>query len=99
MAGVLLASLVLGGCVFPTSTTSCSSFSLSLASNTGGQPTPLAAAVTFRAHDPAAQGYPGTGWHETTRDGGSATLRSGSATLHTVQGSDGTWQVDSGSTC
>ena len=76
----------------------CQGFALSLASDTGGQPTPVAAADWFADHG-GVGGVPGSGWHEDGRDDAGVTLRSGGATLHAVQGPDGTWQIDSGTTC
>lgn len=83
----------------PVSTTSCSGFALSLASDRGGQATPLAAAQFFVAHRQRAFAMPGSGWNVSARDGNGVSIRSGSSTLHTVQGTDRTWQVDSGKTC
>jgi 2-keto-4-pentenoate hydratase len=61
----------------------CQGFSLSLASDHGGLPSPVAAAEWF------ADGHDGSG----------VILRSGNVTLHAVQGPDTTWQVDSGRRC
>jgi hypothetical protein len=74
-----------------------SGFSLSLASDTGGQPTPVAAALWFVAHGGVAS-LPGGEWTVTDRTGRTATVSSGSWTLTVARGSDGTWQVVSG-TC
>jgi hypothetical protein len=73
-------------------------FALSLASDTGGQPTPNAAATWFAAHGGIAS-LPAQGWRVVDQDKDGATLRSGASTLHVVQGSDQTWQVDSGTSC
>ena len=73
-------------------------FELSLASDTGGQATPVAAATWFAAHG-GVQALPETGWHAIDWNKDGVTLRAGSSSLHVVQGSDGTWQVDSGTHC
>ena len=73
-------------------------FELSLASDRGGQPSPVKAATWFAAHG-GVQGIPLGGWLVVGRNRDGTTLRSGSTTLHAVQGSDATWQVDAGSRC
>jgi hypothetical protein len=75
-----------------------SAFALSLVSDRGGQPAPVAAAAWFARHGGVA-GVPARGWREASRHGRGATVRSGPVTLHVVQGPDRTWQVDSGSRC
>jgi hypothetical protein len=75
-----------------------SAFALSLVSDRGGQPTPVAAAAWFARHGGVA-GVPAQGWRQASRHGRDATVRSGPVTLHAVQGPDRTWQVDSGSWC
>jgi len=75
-----------------------SAFALSLVSNRGGQPTPVAAAAWFARHTSVA-GVPDRGWREASHHSRGATVRSGPVTLHVVQGPDRTWQVDSGSWC
>jgi len=74
-------------------------FDLSLASDTGGRPTPLAAATWFAEHDGNAAPLPTDGWVVRHQGEGSATVTSGSWTLEVIQGSDATWQVVSGHTC
>lgn len=75
-------------------------FTLSLASSTGGQPTPQAAAQFFARHgDPAAFPVPLTGWVVVGHDAQAATVRSANVSLHVAEGPDHTWQVDSGSSC
>jgi hypothetical protein len=74
----------------------CGDFALSLASDTGGQSSPVAAAKWFAVHGGVA-GVPRSGWQETGRDGNGATVTTGGATLHAAQGPDGTWRIDSGS--
>jgi hypothetical protein len=76
----------------------CSGFALSLAFDHGGQPSPLAAAEEFAAHGGVGD-VPSSGWHEDGSDDEGVVVRSGTATLHVIQGSDGTWQVDSGRSC
>jgi hypothetical protein len=76
----------------------CSQFALSLVSDRGGQESPLAAARAF-VDSGAGGGLPGSGWTEGDRDANGMSLHSGSATLHAMHGPDGTWQIDSGSTC
>ncbi|MGZ4538817.1 MAG: hypothetical protein ACXVX8_03780 [Blastococcus sp.] len=76
----------------------CRAFSLSLASDHGGQPSPRAAAEWLSGHGGVGD-LPRSGWHEDGHDESGVTVRSGDVALHVVQGSDGTWQVDSGSWC
>ena len=78
--------------------TSGSAFALSLVSDRGGQPTPVAAAAWLARHGGVA-GVPARGWRQASRQGRDATVRSGPVTLHAVQGPGRTWQVDSGSWC
>lgn len=73
-------------------------FELSLASSTGGELTPVAAAMWFAAHG-GIPSVPQQGWQVVDRNRHGATLRAGVNQLHAVQGSDGTWQVNSGTTC
>jgi hypothetical protein len=75
-----------------------SAFALSLVSDRGGQPTPVAAAAWFARHGGVA-GVPARGWRQASRHGRDAAVRSGPVTVHAVQGPDRTWQVDSGSWC
>jgi hypothetical protein len=73
-------------------------FELSLVSDRGGQPTPVAAALWFSRHGDTT-GVPDEGWRLQSRDRDGATLASGQFTLHVIQGPDRTWQVDSGTGC
>ena len=73
-------------------------FELSLASDTGGQSTPVAAAIWFATHG-GVQDLPEQGWHVVDRNKDGVTLRAGARSLHVIQGSDRTWQVDSGTHC
>jgi hypothetical protein len=75
-----------------------SGFALSLVSDRGGQPTPAAAAAWFARHG-GLPGIPADGWWQVSRSGSGATVESGAVTLHVSQGSDRTWQVDSGYRC
>jgi hypothetical protein len=75
-----------------------SAFALSLVSDRGGQPTPVAAAAWFARHG-GVVGVPARGWREVGRHGRGATVQSGPLVLHVVQGPDRTWQVDSGNWC
>lgn len=75
-----------------------SGFALSLASDTGGQPSPVAAANWFATHGGVGP-LPRHGWHVVRRDAEGVRLRAGSSTVHVMQGRDGTWQVDSGTRC
>jgi hypothetical protein len=74
----------------------CGDFALSLASDTGGQSSPVDAAKWFAVHG-GVDGVPRSGWQESGRDATGATVTTGGATVHAVQGPDGTWQIDSGS--
>lgn len=76
----------------------CEGFALSLASDHGGQPSPIAAAEWLSEREGVA-GLPKSGWREDGQDESGSIVRSGNATVHVVRGSDGTWQVDSGSWC
>jgi hypothetical protein len=75
-----------------------SGFALSLTSDRGGRPTPAAAAAWFARHG-GLTGIPAQGWRQVSRSGSGATFKSGAVTLHVIQGSDRTWQVDSGTRC
>ena len=90
-----------GGSDATTSGATCeqqTAFSLSLASDTGGRPTPLEAAQWFVQHGGVA-GLPDGDWNVTELGKHQATVTSGATKLHVIKGSDGTWQVDSGVTC
>ncbi len=73
-------------------------FALSLVTDRGGQPNPVAAATRFAKHG-HIPGIPRSGWRLTGENLDGATVTSGRAVLHAIQGSDGTWQVDSGYSC
>ena len=73
----------------------CSGFALSLASDRGGQSSPIKAAVWFAQHG-SGQGIPKTGWKEVSTGKAEATVQSAGVQLHVIQGPDQTWQVDSG---
>jgi hypothetical protein len=73
----------------------CSGFALSLASDRGGQSSPINAAVWFAQHG-SVQGIPKFGWQEVRTGGAEATVQSEGVQLHVIEGPDQTWQVDSG---
>jgi hypothetical protein len=73
----------------------CSGFALSLASDRGGQSSPINAAVWFAQHG-SVQGVPRTGWKEVSTGNAEATVQSGGVQLHVLERPDHTWQVDSG---
>jgi hypothetical protein len=73
----------------------CSAFALSLASDRGGQSSPVKAAVWFAQHG-AVPGIPDTGWNEVSVGKAESTVQSGGVQLHVLEGPDQTWQVDSG---
>jgi hypothetical protein len=73
----------------------CSGFALSLASDRGGQSSPIKAAVWFAQHG-SVQGIPKTGWKEVSTGKAESTVQSGGVQLHVLEGPDQTWQVDSG---
>lgn len=73
----------------------CSAFALSLASDRGGPPSPIQAAVWFAEHG-SVQGIPKVGWKEVRIGKAEATVQSGGVQLHVLEGPDQTWQVDSG---
>ena len=89
-------ALVLTGCRLG-STSECAHVNLSLASDRGGEATPVAAAERFTGSGTGR--FPRSGWTVTDHDANGVRLTSGRASLHAVQGSDATWQVDSGTTC
>jgi hypothetical protein len=73
----------------------CSGFALSLASDRGGQSSPIEAAVWFAQHG-SVQGVPKAGWKEVSTGNGEATVQSEGVQLHVLEGPVQTWQVDSG---
>jgi hypothetical protein len=72
------------------------SFSLSLAKDTGGETSPIAAAEWFAAHGEVWSDIPTTGWSVSGSAGSSTSVESGSFALEVLHGPDGTWQVASG---
>ncbi len=81
------------------SPTPCShyrAFSLSLAKDTGGEVSPIAAAQWFATHGGVWSDIPTTGWSVIGSSQSSTSVQSGSFTLDVWQGPDGTWQVASG---
>ena len=77
-------------------TPTCDGFALALVSDRGGAPSPIEAVRDFLHGGGVSIPLPTSGW---TADPGGSTVRSGTATLHVLQGPDGTWQVDSGQRC
>ena len=65
-------------------------FEVSLAINTGGAATPQKAAEAQSGR---------SGWRVERKDSNGVTLVADRATRHAMQGSDKTWQVDSGTDC
>ena len=95
------AAVALAGCGSTHAHARCAhttGFELSLVRNRGGQPTPAAAVRWFARHG-GVGGVPRGGWRLTGQNASGATLASGQSVLHAIHGSDGTWQVDSGTTC
>jgi hypothetical protein len=74
-----------------------SAFALSLVSDRGAEATPIAAAVWFAKHGSVP--VPVSGWHVVSRSSGVAVVAASASTLHVVEGTDQTWQVDSGHPC
>jgi hypothetical protein len=64
----------------------------------GGQPTPLEAAESYATQADTGS-FPDAGWREDGRDETGVIFRSGDAMLRAVQGGDGTWTVDYGTSC
>jgi hypothetical protein len=94
VGGLLVVLLATAAC------TPCSQsrgFSLSLANGSGGESSPITAAEWFAVHGGVWSDIPTTGWHVIGDPGPATDVRSGSMTLQVLQGSDGTWQVVSGS--
>src|ERR1019366_2009735 len=71
-------------------------FSVSLAMDSGGESSPITAAEWFAVHGGVWSDIPPTGWHVIGSPGPATDVRSGSMTLQVLQGTDGTWQVASG---
>jgi hypothetical protein len=101
-----MGGIALSGCSSgptPHATLRCQSggsrFSLDLVSSTGGSPTPEAAAVATAQRGAGDLRLPVGGWVVVDRSAGSALVRSDDYQLHVTQGTDGTWQVDSGLRC
>ncbi|MGA8015156.1 MAG: hypothetical protein WCB85_04480 [Candidatus Dormiibacterota bacterium] len=108
LAGLALVLLGTSACGVPVaapapasaSSPSCSQergFSVSLAVDTGGQASPLAAAQWFAVHGGVWSNVPRTGWRVVGHDSQGTVVQSGSMKLRVFQGSDGTWFVVSGS--
>jgi hypothetical protein len=72
-------------------------FSLSLAKDSGEETSPITTAEWFAVHGGVWSDIPTTGWHLIGSPGSTTDVRSGSMTLQVLQGTDGTWQVASGS--
>jgi hypothetical protein len=72
-------------------------FSVSLAKDSGGEASPIAAAEWFAVHGGVWSDIPNSGWHVIRGPGPDTDVQSGSMTLQVMQGTDGTWQVVSGS--
>jgi len=102
-AAVLLALAAVGGCgsvqAGQTQASSCKSggFAASLAKDTGGQPSAVAAAE-WQAQRGVGDRFPlpATGWKVERQGLSDAEVRSGNVQLHAIAGRDGTWFVDSG---
>jgi len=99
----LLLSPILAGCggpleeALPGKCVLATSFQLSLASTTGGQLNPVAAAANTRV---PGFSIPSTGWHAAVAPSDHIqVLRSGDIQVQVVEGPDGTWQVESGGVC
>lgn len=77
----------------------CHYFSLSLAADHGGQPSPLAAAVWFANGHNGLTGWriPASGWRVVPDS--LTQVRSESMTLRVTRLGDGSWQVISGYRC
>jgi hypothetical protein len=72
-------------------------FSISLAKDSGGESSPVTAADWFAVYGGVWSDIPTTGWHLIGSPGSTTDVRSGSMTLQVLRGTDGTWQVESGS--
>ena len=77
----------------------CRSLALSIPAGWTGRPTPRAAAEWSAADGDLGDRLPAAGWADSVTDESGARVRSGSWTLHVVRLPDGTWAVDSGTTC
>jgi ferric-dicitrate binding protein FerR (iron transport regulator) len=84
-----------GGCALVGA--ECSGFAIDFAEDAHGEDSPMAAVEAYSGHGTA--GMPSSGWRQVGRDAGGVRLRSGSATLHVTRMPDGSWMVDSGSSC
>lgn len=81
--------------------TAMSGFSLSLAIDAHGAPTPAAAIATFLTGPQYAPGYtaPLNQWHVKTRTAHAVSFSTGAATLSVIDLADKTWVVISGEAC
>jgi hypothetical protein len=75
----------------------CSGFAIDFALDAHGQDSPEAAAEAVSREGTAD--LPGSGWRQVGTDDGGVRMRSGMATVHVLRLPDGSWAVDSGSTC
>lgn len=73
-------------------------FSLLLAADKRGEPTPVEAAQTF-VRTGAVWTSPQDGWRVVSEDDTGAKLVSGVSSLHVVRLKDATWAVDQGNRC
>ncbi|MGH3743268.1 MAG: hypothetical protein ACRDTP_00225, partial [Mycobacteriales bacterium] len=75
----------------------CSNVRISLPSDSGGSPDPVAATQQFARN--SRDGYPKAGWHVTYQATNVAQVESGAFDALVVRGPDGTWQVLSAQRC
>jgi len=73
-------------------------FALSLAKNTGGEPTAVGAAERF-IRTGGIWSSPQHGWRVTSKDEAGVTLMAAASSVHAVRLADATWAVDSGHRC
>jgi len=71
-------------------------FEVSLARDTGGQTSALAAAKWFAVHGGVWSDLPTSGWRVTGESSQGVNVQSGTVTVQAIQGADGTWFVVSG---
>jgi hypothetical protein len=75
----------------------CAGFAIDFALDAHGQDSPEAAAAAIS--DQGTASLPRSGWRQVGTDEVGVRLRSGRATAHALRLADGSWAVDSGTTC
>jgi len=82
----------------PPTCTGSTRFDVSPPAARGGQASPVEAARWFAGHG-GVRGIAAGSWRQVSRGSGVASVASGTTILQVMQGTDGTWFVDSGRRC